>query len=170
MCKQDIVYIVAAQHFTLIRHAHEQMKINRIGTFELFTESQQSIGSSYPQHTFFVEQHTTCLIATFHWIRFQIIARVYKTDTSITLLFDVIDTSTESNNPDTTVAVFTQVVHIVMAQAIDIVGIVSIMKHLISASLRYQLNDSVSFRSNPDIFFRILYYLIGRSSERSASK
>ena len=46
-----------------------------------------------------------------------------------------------------------QLLILFMAQAIDIVGIVSIMKHLISASLRYQLNDSVSFRSNPDIFF-----------------
>lgn len=77
--------------------------------------------------------------------------RVNKAYAAIALSFYIVDASAKRNDPDTSKAIFTQIVNTVMTQAVNIAGIIYIMIHFVCVSLRNELKQSIPLSSNPDM-------------------
>ena len=162
--------IIITQTLRIVRHTGEMIKLHILRFLKVLIKSNSSRSCTYPQESIIIGSNETRFVARINRIPFQIIPVIDKQCLSCFILRDIIDTSGKSSYPNTTIMIFIDTIHIIIAQTVHILFTMKITGQFIRHSVgrsRLGTDKSVSFCCNPDDSFRILNNKINSSQHGS---
>ena len=164
--------IIITQTLRIVRHTGEMIKLHILRFLKVLIKSNSSRSCAYPQTSIMIGSNETRFVARINRISLQIVPVIDKQRLSCFILRNIIDTSGKSSYPDTTIMIFIDTIHIVIAQTVHIFFTMKITGQFIRHSVgrsRLGTDKSVSFCCNPDHSFRILNNKINSSQHGSTS-
>ena len=163
------MYIIVAQTVYIILHTKIMMEYGIFGILEITVYHQSPYGGGNPYISPMIACYETHLMAFVNRETFQVVAMTDKYLLTFPIACQVIDTASESSNPDTPLAVLVYTIYIIVTQTIYIILPVLIARQLIAhLALGFRFYKPLSLGGNPKVGFAILIHKIDIPFQRCA--